>query len=104
MTRCIVRGGRAPALLLRQLCPSALSQAPQRPGNVEQGKMMIPVTFYPHETAQGLVICALQRGAALHSCRPALDTMLTRHLTTPSSGSLRHVTLAEDAFAGALYR
>lgn len=46
--------------VLRQLCPaSALSQAPQRPGNVEQGNTMIPVAFYPHETAQGLVICAL---------------------------------------------
>lgn len=61
--RCIVRGGTGPSSLLRQLCPSALSQAPQRPGNVEQGKTMIPVTFYPHETASGPVaICALQRG------------------------------------------
>ena len=89
--------------VLRQLCPaSASSQAPQRPGNVEQGNTMIPVAFYPHETAMSLYVPC--DGAVLHSCRLTLDTMLTRLLTTPSSASLRHVTLAEDAFPGALNR
>lgn len=84
MHYCTKREGPS-SLLLRQLCPSALSQAPKGPGNVEQGKAMIPVSFYPHETALSLYVPCnggstplLSSGTAHNNANPTPHHFLER--------------------------